>query len=410
MFEKVVLVEDNDQDQKIISRYLTKAGVKILEVCPTGEEGVMAAQRVKPDIVLTDTMLPGIDGFEVCRRVKAALKDEILVVIMTGRVSAVDVGRAKEMGADEYCVKTSDCAELLAAIKGLYDRRTLARPKVSNASILSDGGTVSGAASWEEQKTNQSIKALSQELERKNEELKELDRLKSIFLANVSHELRTPLTIIDGAVSQVISGIYGPVNEEQSKKLAMALRASERLRLLIDDLLDFAKLEAKKAELKRESVNIVEIAREIHASFYTLFQEKQIELVTWCSHPVILAPIDRSRVMQVFTNLVGNSLKFTRAGKVKISIADLPDLVECKVADTGCGVAYEDLPKVFNRFQQFGDGPHPGGTGLGLSICREIVELHGGTIKVDTQPGKGITFSFTFPKTLPVSRKQEQTP
>jgi signal transduction histidine kinase len=250
---------------------------------------------------------------------------------------------------------------------------------------------------WED-KANQAIKILSHELERKNEELNELDRLKSKFVATVSHELRTPLTIIDGAVSQVVSEIYGKVNEEQRKKLTMALRASERLRGMIDELLDFAKLEARKVTLQKERVDLVEIAREIHASFYPLLHEKGVELVTQCSHPVIVLSADRNRVIQIFMNLLGNAKKFTSTGKIEVRVNDFNDRVECSVSDTGRGIAAADLPKVFGRFQQFGEGAHTSGTGLGLSITKEIVELHGGTITVESEAGKGTTFKFVLPK------------
>lgn len=404
MLAKILIIEDNEQDQKIITRYLQKAGVLSVQVASTGEVGVALAREMKPDLILVDTLLPGIDGFETCRQLKAELKNNVAVVMMTGRVSAVDVGRAKEMGADEYCVKTADSGELIAAIKNVLFRRGQRLESTSEIKETDLAGkkvpqTPEAESIWKDQ-TARAIKTLSRELERKNEELSELDRLKSKFISTVSHELRTPLTIIDGAISQVVSEIYGPVNEEQRKKLLMALKSSERLRGMIDDLLDFAKLEAKKTELKVELVNVVEIAREIHASFYTLAEQKGITLSTQCSQSVITVTADQNRLVQVFANLVGNALKFTAAGQIQVKVVDFAEKVEVAISDTGRGIAASDLPKVFGRFQQFGEGPQPGGTGLGLSISKEIIELHGGTITVESELGKGSIFRFTIPKMM----------
>lgn len=398
MAARILVIEDNEQDQKIISRYLTKAGAGEVLIATTGEEGIALARQQKPDIILVDTLLPGIDGFETCRQLKGEFKETVSVVIMTGRVSAVDVNRAKAMGADEYCVKTSNCAELLTTINTVFAKRGAAGLAAGEGKNPSGPVSVSSTG-WEE-KANQAIKILSHELERKNEELNELDQLKSKFVATVSHELRTPLTIIDGAVSQVASEIYGPVNDEQRKKLEMALRASERLRGMIDELLDFAKLEARKVTLKKEKIDMVEIAREIHASFYPLIHEKGVELVTQCSSPVIALVADRNRVIQILMNLLGNARKFTSTGRINVRVNDFPDRVECTVSDTGRGIAEADLPKVFGRFQQFGESGHAGGTGLGLSIVKELVELHGGTIGVESVVGKGTTFKFVLPKNL----------
>ena len=114
---KILIIEDNEQDQKIVKRFLTRAGYAELHFASSGEDGVPMARDLKPDVVVTDTNLPGMDGFEVCRSIRAVEGFAGKVIVVTGSIDAVDAGRARQMGADDYCVKTADCAPLLAAVK-----------------------------------------------------------------------------------------------------------------------------------------------------------------------------------------------------------------------------------------------------------------------------------------------------
>lgn len=403
MSVKLLIIEDNPQDQKIISRYLSKAGFDDVTIVANGEKGVEKAEALSPDIILLDTMLPGMDGFETCYQLKKVKNLSSKVIMMTGSMDAVDAEKARKMGANDYCVKTSDCATLLEALDA-----TVARPSSKEAvavSLLTQEQLLDQPDSaWGLEKTRESIKALYKELEKKNEKLKELDNLKSEFVSTVSHELRTPLTIIKGAVSQTLQGIYGEVTEEQRKKLSMALRNADLLKRIIDDLLDVAKLEAKKVALNKDVVNLVALAKEVHHSFLNLAQEKGIEINLNAVKPTVNAVVDRGRIVQVLTNLVGNALKFTDKGSIEISVSQQGQYAQCIVKDTGRGISREELPDVFNRFQQFGRkfGSGQEGTGLGLSICKNIVELHGGKIYVESQEGKGSSFIFE----LPVDDKQ----
>jgi len=388
--KKILLIEDNSQDQKIIQRYLGKAGHGNVVVAENGERGLELAFRERPDLVLLDTMLPGIDGFETCRQLKQNKDFLGKTVIMTGRIDAVDAQKARDMGADDYCVKTADCASLLTVV----------------ARILGESAAVAAApampsiTAWGQEKTNEAIKALYRELEKKNEELKALDKLKSEFVAMVSHELRTPLTIIATALSQIIDGLYGPVSEQQQQKINMALRNAGLLRRIIDDLLDMSKIEARALKLEFKTVDLVALAREVVGSFSALAQEHGLVLESRFSSDKIEASIDQDRIYQVFANLIGNALKFTQAGKITVTLSDQGDKVECRVSDTGRGIAPEDLPKVFGRFEQFGKSYRKGeeGTGLGLAISKGLIELHQGTIRVESGLNQGTVFIFYLPK------------
>ncbi|MFH1783685.1 MAG: ATP-binding protein [bacterium] len=229
---------------------------------------------------------------------------------------------------------------------------------------------------------------------------KELDTMKTDFVSTVSHELRTPLTIIREAVSQVFDGILGDTTEQQRDFLGMCLENVDRLRRIIDNLLDMSKIEARKVELKRDKVNIIAVAKKIASEFSTSAREKGLELKEVYASEELEVYIDKDRIVQVFNNLLSNAIKFTKEGYLEISIQDQGGLVLCSVADTGRGIARADLPNVFSKFQQFGRlaGPGEKGTGLGLSIAKGIVEMHGGNMWVESELDKGTRFSFNFPK------------
>ncbi len=241
---------------------------------------------------------------------------------------------------------------------------------------------------------------LYDELLQKNEELKKLNELKSSFVSTVSHELRTPLTIIKEAVSQILDGILGPVAEKQQKSLAIAFRSCNRLMSIINDLLDMSKLEAKKVRLHKEYVNVVDLIHDVALSFEAQASQKGLQIRLECSKEAIKIEIDSGRITQVLTNLVGNSLKFTKEGSITIGINEDIDEVHCWVKDTGCGISEENLKKVFNRFEQFDreSGSGPRGTGLGLSICKQIIKLHGGEAWVESKLAQGTIVNFSLPK------------
>ncbi len=233
---------------------------------------------------------------------------------------------------------------------------------------------------------------------------KEIDRVKTEFISTVSHELRTPLAIIRETVSQVLDGVLGETTEQQREFLHMSLVDVDRLARMINELLDVSKIEENKLELKREIVDVVSLAREVSSIFYLRAKEKGLELTDSFSGEPIEVYADADRIVQVFTNLVGNALKFTPAGRIEISVVDKEDRVECSVSDTGVGIPETQLSEIFHRFQhrfqQFGmvHGPGGKGGGLGLSIARGIVELHRGKIWVESVLNEGSKFSFTLPK------------
>lgn len=233
-------------------------------------------------------------------------------------------------------------------------------------------------------------------------ERKHLDELKNKFISTVSHELRTPLSIIKEGVSLVLDGKAGPIKEEQAKFLTMAKNNIDRLARLINDLLDISKLEAGKVEFKPVLVDFSIMLRETCAK-WKIETDKNCQGLECCLlDSAVNIYIDPDKLTQILDNLIANAIKFTpKKGKIKVELKDEKKQIEISISDTGIGIAKEDLPKVFGRFQQF-NRPQGGagykGTGLGLAIIKELIEMHKGEIKVESELNKGTKFIFTLPK------------
>ena len=242
------------------------------------------------------------------------------------------------------------------------------------------------------------------------EKLIKLDQLKTDFVSTVSHELRTPLTIMKEYASIISDELPGKLNPGQRKYLSIIEGNIDRLGQIIEDLLDIARIDAQKVVLKREFVDLASIIDDVVTQFKPKADGKQIEFKT--VFPASLPPlyIDADRIRQVFTNLIGNAIKFTPAnGKIIVEIIDNEKEFECRVTDTGIGIASENLDKVFTRFEQFSrtEGSGAKGTGLGLAITKALIQLHRGRIWVESALNEGSKFIFTLPKYTPATLLQE---
>ncbi len=229
---------------------------------------------------------------------------------------------------------------------------------------------------------------------------KQIEQMKTEFVSTVSHEFRTPLTIVKEGISQVLDGVCGGITKSQKETLSISLQAIDRLTRLVDGLLDISRIEAGRVELKKDILDVVYIASEIHGAFQTRARNKGLELKLRIPKDPISIYADKDRLLQIFTNLIGNAVKFTENGSVEIKIADKGETVECSVSDTGKGIAKEDMNRVFNKFQQFSRTAGPGekGTGLGLAICKGLVEAHEGKIWLESTLDAGTRAVFTLPK------------
>jgi signal transduction histidine kinase len=240
----------------------------------------------------------------------------------------------------------------------------------------------------------------NEELARKNRELTHLDELKSDFMATMSHELRTPLTSIIGYSDMLLSGMTGELNEKQSAFVDSILKGGEALLGLINDILDLTKIESGRLELNRESVDLRAALLGVLPVVKPRAQDKHIRISTFLPTDLPLILADPAKFNQILLNLLTNGIKYTHEnGSVSVEARTVDGMVEIWINDTGMGIAKEDQDKVFQRFTQIDSSASrsQGGTGLGLAIVRELVELHGGSIRLQSKLGKGSSFIFTMP-------------
>lgn len=240
---------------------------------------------------------------------------------------------------------------------------------------------------------------LFQEIEEKGHEIELANQHKSQFLANMSHELRTPLNAILGYTELILDNIYGDVPEKIQDVLERLEKNGRHLLSLINDVLDLSKIEAGRLTLSLNDYSIEEVLQTALTSIEALATEKNIELKSVIPSNLVIAKGDEQRIAQVLLNLLGNALKFTDEGLVKLELTVSNETFLISVHDTGPGLSEDDQKKIFKEFYQ-ADGSSTrkkDGTGLGLSITKKIVEMHGGRIWIESTLGKGSTFSFTLP-------------
>lgn len=240
---------------------------------------------------------------------------------------------------------------------------------------------------------------LSSELQQKNITLARMDKLKDEFLANTSHELRTPLSGIIGLAESMQAGASGKLSASAKHNLAMVVASGRRLAGLVNDLLDFSRLTNKGLVLNSRAVDIQALAELVLTIMAPLAEAKGVRLIL--AVPDRLPPVsaDEDRLQQIFYNLVGNAIKFTEQGRVTVSATAVNQNVEVRINDTGIGIPPDKLEDIFLSFEQVDAAATRkfGGTGLGLSISKQLVELHGGVIRVESKLNRGSTFFFTLP-------------
>jgi signal transduction histidine kinase len=240
---------------------------------------------------------------------------------------------------------------------------------------------------------------LYRELQEKGRELEAASRHKSEFLANMSHELRTPLNAILGFTELVLDGVYGPPPAKIAAQLERVQANGRHLLGLINDVLDLSKIEAGRLELELADFAPAEVVASVQSTTESLARAKGLAFRVRLPPRLPRAHGDARRITQVLLNLVGNAIKFTEAGEVLVEVTADADGLELAVADTGPGIPLAEQARIFEEFHQVDSSStrRQGGTGLGLAIARRIVELHGGSIGVESTPGRGSRFTVRLP-------------
>ncbi len=378
---KILVIEDNKDHAFLTLKMLEKSfPASRIEIAETAIQAFQKVTDTSFDIVLSDYNLPDQDGLSILKNFKERGYD-IPFVIMTGAGDEKLAVEAMQAGAYNYLVKDEVYLNTLPRV-------------IQDAMAKHDHKK-------ERDRLQNEIREKNIALERANQELKKLDQLKSEFIASVSHEFRTPLNSIRESMALLAEGVVKLGEKQGDRVFEIARNNVNRLALLIDDLLDFAKLEAGRMRMDKEHYDLLSIIQEAVDSMKGIAEKKNVEigLSQDGSRPFIL--VDKGRLLQVLMNLVDNAIKFTPpGGKITVSVAVNGGKAQVAVEDTGVGIASEHLVRIFDKFEQVRQR-HPGteirGTGLGLSISKQIVELHGGRIWVESEVGKGSRFIFTLP-------------
>nr|WP_290666259.1 ATP-binding protein [Ardenticatena sp.] len=391
MGRRILYVEDNPANKMLVRRVLEAQGYEVIEA-DDGLSGIRKAQEVRPDLILMDINLPGMDGYEAATKIKSieALR-HVPIVALTANVMQGDRERSLAAGCDGYLPKPIDIDQLIEQVEAFLAGK---REEVS----------ADERAIYLEEHTRRLVDKLEAkvvELEKANAELRELDRLKSEFVSTVSHELRTPLNIIIGHAELLHDELFGELNEHQKRYVGNILRSARHLLDLVEDILDLSKIESGRMDLRLEPFDVREAISEVCVLLEDMAKSKGVELRINLHPDLQRIVADRLRFKQIIYNLVSNGIKFTpEGGYVEVRGRQLPNgWYQFEVEDTGIGIPKEHFDTIFERFRQLDSSASRAweGTGLGLTLTREFVRLHGGKIEVDSTVGQGTTFTVLLP-------------
>jgi signal transduction histidine kinase len=362
----ILNVDDTEAARYAKTRILARAGFRVIEAS-SGNEALSRARQEKPDLVLLDVKLPDINGFEVCKQLKADLHTQTILILQTSAsyIASADKIRALEGGADNYLFEPIEPEELIANVNALLRLGKVER------------------------------------------ELREVDRRKDIFLATLAHELRNPLAPILTA-AELLCVLDPDVPEPQEHARQIILRQTNYMIRLVDDLLDVSRITNGKILLRTELVELHAFVNAAVETAASIIKERGHTLVVQLPNFDVWVNGDRVRLVQIIGNLLNNAAKFTpQGGSIELSAVQADDRVHIKVHDNGIGLSESDT-SIFDLFVQAGHAPDHAkdGLGIGLPLVKGLVELHGGTIRA-TSPGEGKGSSFEV--SLPVAQFNKET-
>lgn len=344
--KKIVVIDDIPDNLFLVRLALEEEGHEII-LFDNGADALTEIEESPPDLILLDVMMPEMDGYEVANRIRQNRKLPFIPILMITAHDHSSVVRGLDAGADEFIHKPVKIDELQARV------RSLLRLKYS------------------------------------------IDQRES-FIHCLTHDLRTPLLAVDRMLNLIEEEAFGEVCGDVKEAISNIASSNQHLLLMLNQLLDVYSYDVGQKVLSFIEFNLPELAQEVIQELTPLAQEKKIELKLEIDEDIGTISGDRLELRRLLTNLVGNALKFTDTGFVKLKIVpEDPQTLKIQVEDTGIGISPEDQKKIFERFQQ---GKHfRSGSGLGLYLCYQIAQSHHGKIEVQSEVGKGTIFTVYLP-------------
>jgi len=361
----ILVVDDTAANLQLLTGMLKGRGYRVRPVS-SGEMALRAVETHAPDLILLDISMPDMDGYEVCRRIKANEHwRDIPVLFISALSDTEDKVRAFQAGGVDYVGKPFQFEEVDARVR-----------------------------------THLELHRQQLELKDNYKRLQEMEHLRDNLTHMIAHDMRSPLLAL-----QLSLGLLGdsipPGSTDDTAVLDNAKLGVTQLIDMVSQMLDVSRMEAGKMELKREPCDLISVARDVIGTLRPLAESRT--LVVESANPVT-ASCDGELIRRVLANLVGNAIKFTATtGRVAITAAVEGDRVRVNVTDNGSGIPPEKHQLIFEKFGQIADRSRRGGFGLGLTFCKMAVEAHGGTIGVGSTPGHGSTFWFSLPVAAPVT-------
>ena len=416
---RILVAEDERIVAEDLRMSLQELGYDVPAILESADEVVARASEIAPDLILMDVMLSGkLDGVEAAERLAAVA--DIPVIFLTAYADDATFQRAKQSDPLGYLLKPFDTTQLRHTIEmALYKHALDARLKESENRNREKLENLVRQRTTELEVANKGLLSLNRELERQRTaaeqarfEAEAANRAKSEFLSSMSHELRTPLTAVIGFAEVLQDQHFGPLGEKQIEYVRNIIDSGRHLLEIINDILDLAKVESGADSLDLRQFSLKGFLTSCLSLVGERARRNGIFLNLEMAEDAMIEA-DPRKLKQVMINLLGNALKFTpERGNITVIVevrrdgisAPAPDNeavreVVIMVRDTGIGIRPDDIPRLFEKFTQFENSlsRRHEGTGLGLALAKRLVELHGGTIRVQSKVGFGSTFTVTIP-------------
>jgi signal transduction histidine kinase len=363
--DHILVVDDTPDNLLLIKAMLAPRGYR-LSLVNSGEKALDLilpkggnTQVAPPDLVLVDVMMPGIDGYAVTQRIRENPKLPFIPILLITAHDQASVVKGLDLGADDFIRKPVSMEELLARVQSLL------------------------------------------RLKHSVDERDAIARQREDFVSRLTHDLRTPLLAADRMLNLMQQGVLGEMTPGLHQATSTMIRSNQNLLTMVNTLLEVSRHDAGEKNLYFATVDIQEILREVLEELQPLVMDKPVALdyQPLPSSPRVVG--DRLELHRVFTNLIGNAIKFTDTGKITVSLQLTDDYLNIAVKDTGVGISPEHQTIIFNRFRT---GNHrAAGSGLGLHLCKRILDAHQGKISLTSTPGEGSVFVVSLPLTAQAS-------